>query len=344
MKNRVLFLDFLRCSAIFFVIVLHAMTPFITDATYYGKPSWYLCVLQNPINRIGVPIFFMISGFLMLSNPKTENISEFYKRRIPRIVIPLISWNLIYWVMNSVFIGTPLRLSDFFTALINEGSCYHMWFAYTLLGIYLITPFLKRIVNACNDYQLLIFIGIILFPSTIRPILNTIFPFYTYLFPPLMEGYLGYYLIGYFIFKQQLSFKVRMAVYTGGIIGYAVCVLGTLAASSSERIVLPFNGGYSFNHYLCAIAFTVFVRALLDRWDRTHCSKRGYMERLSQLVFGVYWSHVLFLDIFGRLLGKMNTITTTQFLILQIVLTVLSSFALASVIKKIPVLRKLLMM
>ena len=339
MKERIVYLDVLRCSAIFLVIVLHAMNPILIDAAYYAKPVWYLCMLQNPINRIGVPVFFMISGFLMLSNPKTENISEFYKRHIPRLLIPLISWNLIYWVWNAVFNGATLRISDFFAALINQGNSYHMWFVYTLIGIYLITPFLKKIVNACNDYQLLILIGIVLFPTTIRPVLNTVFPLYIYLFPPLMEGYLGFYLAGYLMPQ-----KIRMAVYLGGMIGYAVCVLGNLAASSPETVESPFNVGYGLNHYLCATAFIVFVRTLLEKPKIDRLMKSIHIERLSQFVFGIYWCHVIFLDVSGRLLGNFGTITATQFLMIQIVLTVLASLIFAFVIGKIPVLRKLLMM
>ena len=83
MKQRILYLDFLRCLAIIFVIILHSIMAALENPAFYQHPSWYLCMLVEPFDRTGVPLFFMISGFLLLSSPKTENLWEFYRRNIP---------------------------------------------------------------------------------------------------------------------------------------------------------------------------------------------------------------------------------------------------------------------
>lgn len=44
--------------------------------------------------------------------------------------------------------------------------------------------------------------GIILFPTTLRPILNQLLPVDLYFFDPLMEGYVGYFLLGYLLGKE----------------------------------------------------------------------------------------------------------------------------------------------
>ena len=74
-----------------------------------------------------------------------------------------------------------------------------MWFVYTMMGIYLAAPFLKRITDACTGRQLSLLLLLIIFPTSIRPLLNTVLPVYIYLFDPILEGYLGFFLMGYLL-------------------------------------------------------------------------------------------------------------------------------------------------
>lgn len=197
MTRRIPYLDFIRCLAIILVITLHAMTPILTNTAFYQTKSWYFCMLVDPLNRAGVPLFFMISGYLMLSRPSTEQTVKFYKKNLPKLIIPLVSWNLIYCIVANFRDNLRINPTTFLQQLLNQGASYHMWFVYTLLGIYLICPFLRRIIVNCTFKELSLLIGIILFPTTIRPFLNIVQPIYIYLFDPLMEGYLGYFLLGY---------------------------------------------------------------------------------------------------------------------------------------------------
>ena len=67
MRQRAAYLDFLRCFAIFSVLLLHTLVPVVTNTGVYGAPSWKLCVALDALTRVGVPLFFMLSGYLMLS-------------------------------------------------------------------------------------------------------------------------------------------------------------------------------------------------------------------------------------------------------------------------------------
>ena len=59
MRERIAYLDFLRCLAIFLVILLHTLVPVVTNTGVYGVPSWKLCVALDAFTRVGVPLFFM---------------------------------------------------------------------------------------------------------------------------------------------------------------------------------------------------------------------------------------------------------------------------------------------
>lgn len=341
MSKRIPYLDFLRILAIFFVIILHTEIPFLTDVSLYGSRSWYLCIFQNEFNRIGVPLFFMISGYLLLSADSTLDISKFYRKRFGKLLPPLLVWNLIYAVYYAAQAGAPFQFVEFLKRLINNGNAYHMWFIYTLLGIYLIAPFLKRIIDASNFRQQLLLIFIILFPCTICPFINTVTPAYFHLFDPLMEGYIGYFLLGYLLGTHTFSLKSRFLIYLGGITGLFIGILENTFTSSAVACPLPFNMGYSVNHYLCATAMFVLVRSIFYRNQSRLCKFEKLLARTSDLIFGVYWVHVLILNQLVKLVAGRLSVAAS--LASESLLTILLSLLFAFVVSNIPVLRKALM-
>ena len=340
MEKRIPYLDFLRCLAIFFVIVLHSIAPTLVNPGFYSCATWYLCMLADPFDRTGVPLFFMISGYLLLSRSGTEQVWKFYRHNIPKLVIPLAAWNLIYYLIQSGSGQYPMDPRDFLSRLLNQGVSYHMWFVYTLLGIYLLCPFLKRIVDHCPPRQLAVLLGIILFPTTLRPILNRSFPVYIYLFGPMMEGMIGYFLLGYLLGRTEFRRPYRMLIYLGGAIGYGSCLLGNLTQASPQEISLPMNGGYMLNHYLLAASLFVLFRT----WFKTHASR---LERLSaplakasNLVFGVYWVHVLILNFLSGWIHWDGSLLLR--LVIQTGCTILLSFLVSAIISAFPILRRIL--
>ena len=340
MKKRIPYLDFLRCLAICFVVVLHSIASTLVNTEFYQCNTWYLCMLVDPFDRTGVPLFFMISGFLLLSRSSTERIWNFYRHNIPKLVIPLTAWSLIYYAAEVVYGQHPIEVDQFLSRFLNQGVSYHMWFIYTLAGIYLLCPFLKRIVDHCTARQLVLLLGIILFPTTLRPILNQILPVSLYFFNSLMEGYLGYFLLGYILGREEFQKKARILIYLGGMVGYVACLLGNLAQASPEGISLPMNGGYMLNHYLLASSLFVFSRTFF----KIHANKveklSNLLEKASNLAFGVYWIHVLILDALTASFHWNSSLFLL--LVLQTSLTLLLSFLFSAMISAIPILRRIL--
>lgn len=340
MKQRIPYLDLLRCLAIFFVIVLHSMTPIITNPSFYSSTTWYLCLLINPLSRTGVPLFFMISGYLLLSRSSTEDLSKFYRHNLPKLLIPLTAWNLIYYGLELKRTQAFFHLQDFLGLMFKQGVRYHMWFIYVLLGIYLLCPFLKRIVDHCTPRQLFVLLGIIVFPTTIRPLLNQFLPVHLYLFDPLLEGYIGYVLLGYLLGRLSLSKQARRLLYLGGVVGYAACLLGNLACSSSQGISLPMNGGYMLNHYLLAAALFVFFRTYFETHEAQLAKLSRPLAKASDLTFGMYWVHVAILDFLA--VSFPRDISLPVWLSLQTCLTLLLSFLFSAILSAVPVLRRIL--
>ena len=155
-----------------------------------------------------------------------------------------------------------------------------------------------------------------------------------------MEGYLGYFLLGYILGRRQCQKKVRILIYLGGMVGYTACLFGNLVQASPEEIALPMNGGYMLNHYLLAASLFVFFRT----WFETHKNRLEKwsepLARASNLVFGVYWVHVLILNIITARFHWNGSLF--PMLVTQTILTFLLSFLFSVIISSIPILRRIL--
>jgi len=288
---QISYLNYLRFGAILMVILLHCVSGFVANSHYFLLPSYKLILAANEIGRAGVPLFFMMSGYLILRDPRTMDFASFYRRRLRRILPALIIWNAIYCVHYHKDISTFLAES------IHQGCAYHLWFLYTLSGIYLFAPFLKQIVDRCTRKQLWWLLVLISFAGTLRPLFNLATPFYLYLFPSLTEGYISYFLFGYLLGTAPcLRKKTQIVAMLMVVSGFALGVVGNYQLSSPEQLTLPFNSGYSLNHFL--LAGGIFLLARTCRWME-HRRIKSIGRLLSMVTFQIYFVHVLVMDYSG---------------------------------------------
>jgi len=328
MQKKIQYLDSLRIFATLCVILLHCINPYFTNVALFSTKTWWVCNLLNSVTRTGVPLFFMISGFLLLTDEKTLNFADFYKRRLKKIIVPFFVWDVIYYVINRTSAGLSVFSLDFFKELFVSGSEYHLWFVYTLTGIYLFLPFMKRILDGCTLKQSLWLLVLVTFASTLRPFFNTVTPFYVYLFEPIMDGYFGFFILGYVLGKYDIPAKVRTLVYAGGVAGFVLGVCGNYALSSPDSLNLFFNGGYQINHFLCAAAVFVIFRHFKKIQNPALVK---VISSFSSLTFEIYLIHVLVLT---KLYEHLALFSPSAEIVVFFFLTLVISTAAAFVISK----------
>ena len=166
-KEREIWIDWLRIIACLFVMMTHCCEGF-----YFGdggtlimtKSDAVWVTLLNTFTRACVPLFVVASSYLQF--PVHYPTGEFFRRRLVRVLIPLVVWSLVY-----AFVwGDPVQnLKDL--ALNFNYSAGHLWFVYMLLGVYLIMPLLSPWAEKVGKKELLLFLGIWLF-STIIPFIR----------------------------------------------------------------------------------------------------------------------------------------------------------------------------
>ena len=66
MKERLLYLDWLRMFATFMVVTIHVSAPYVGTPYYDAPTNWLGANFYESISRASVPLFVMISGALLL--------------------------------------------------------------------------------------------------------------------------------------------------------------------------------------------------------------------------------------------------------------------------------------
>lgn len=155
MKNqRNLNIDVIRILATLMILTSHITGIIYVRPDFFGKPFWWINHIILSFCRLGVPLFFMISGYLLTQ--KKRGLSENFKKTFFRLIIPFLFF---YMVSNLFFsyIHGEKPFKDFLVNLFYSGNNY-LYFLVSLIVLYLINPFLQKITVALkrNEFKLLV--------------------------------------------------------------------------------------------------------------------------------------------------------------------------------------------
>ena len=106
-KNREVWVDWMRLAACFMVVVTHCTEPFYlggegaliltkADAFWVGG----FCVFT----RAAVALFVVASSYLQF--PLHYSPGEFFRRRAARVLVPFLLWSLVYALSGARLSGT----------------------------------------------------------------------------------------------------------------------------------------------------------------------------------------------------------------------------------------------
>lgn len=225
--GRVVYFDYLRILATLAVVIIHCsgkgtseITPFESNilSTYYSLAQW------------AVPAFIMISGALFLG--KDISLGRLFKKNILRIATAFLFWSVLYACWRLFVTHEKHGVREFVISIIKGH--YHMWFLFVIVGLYLIVPFLNKIVEnqrLAVYFVVLAFLFSFLFPQAIE-LLGVKFvgpaqilgEFISKFRLEFVLGYSGYFVLGYLISKIELSKRAEIVIYLLGILGAVITI------------------------------------------------------------------------------------------------------------------------
>lgn len=337
------YMDILRILATFAVVFLHVSSQ-NRKASVIDSFNWYVFNIQEAGTRWAVPVFVMISGAVFLG--RKQPIEKLYKKNIFRILTALIFWSGFYAIAKLITSHDLQKAAKQFIT----GN-FHQWFLFMIIGLYMIVPFLNKIVESkkLTEYFLLIYLVLtIVLPHSIS-LFSLYHPFLGSAFKTALAnmnyhfalGYSGYFVLGYYLNNIKISEKAEKIIYALGVLGYLITAFGTIAicyGKETENSMLFTNT--TPNVFMMALAVFVFGKMRLGRLHLNGKSK-ATISRLSKYSFGIYLIHPFIIDEF-RILLNFTTVSFNPLLSVPVLFLAVSiiSLALSAAINHIPYLSK----
>ncbi len=335
--------DLVRVVAIYLVVGVHVSGQLTNIWGQVSNSQWLIADIYGGIARISVPLFFMISGYLLL--PRSETLKDFYMRRMTKVLIPFVAWSLIYlgWYCgNHPGACTPNFIWDL---LLVQGTYYHLWFLYSLISIYLSLPVLRLLIQPETDKKILWYLIVLwLIFQPILTIANQFWNFKINISAPLATGFVCYFILGYLLGEITLS---RAKV----ILSAAIWAAGTLVTIAGTYLFTRNSGQYdnffydfvSMNVILASGAAFVLLRSILETKVFVSSKIQVFMRTLATSTFGIYLIHVLVIEVLGDWFPflRINSLTGNAIWSIPLVSTIVFSlsFLIVRGLQKTPVIK-----
>ena len=335
--KRIVWADLLRFVAIMMVICIHCSDPFNVSPEARSNPEYNLWgSIYGAFLRPCVPLFVMLTGMLLL--PIQQDMGQFYKKRMMRVIVPFLIWSLLYNLFplltgimgwNSSILTKMFAYAGENPSQSWESSLHNiymipfnfnvytipLWYIYMLIGLYLFMPFFSAWLKQATDKQMKVFLfiwGITLFlPYCNEYISNYILGtcawnnFGTLYY---FAGFNGYLLLGYYLNannKLTIGKTIILSVILF-VIGYVITYIGfrdmTSKPNISEEQMELFFLYCTPNVLLMTVAVFILVQKIQIRSPFI----TSMLSNMTKCGLGIYMIHYFILGIGYVIIEKIN--------------------------------------
>lgn len=334
MKKKV-YIDVIRVISMLLVVLAHSTAPVLArDNTTI---EWGISRAIVTVTEIAVPLFFMISGANILNSSKTSDVEWLFTHRLTRIFIPFLTWSILSLMVIPVSSGS-FSLAHFYERMLmiyHKPIMVSYWFVYPLIGLYLISPFLKLFVDNASDniikYLLFLwFIFLIILPVASKVLpekVNTIFDGYN-LGKIIGSSSLGYFILGYRLSKFRTQNVKHVAILITAFLSclfFNILVNIKSASLNIQYLVMLTR----LNIPVMASILFVLIKNRENRFSKLTKNIIGF---LAPLTYGIYLSHGIVIELLEK--------TRVNYLVVFLG-TVLICSSIIFILRCIPLVRRI---
>lgn len=294
-KERKIYLDVLRIIAILFVIYNHTNEKgyylYAFDCPYVLK---IIYIAFAALIAVAVPIFFMISGSLLI--PKEESIKDLYRKRVLRMVIVLVVFSIIQYGYEVLFWDAEFSVKYFIKNITADNITPAYWYLYAYIAYLICLPLIRKLAlhmsNKEYKYLFAIFLlveGVLAGVMTISGLgeINSFFAI------PFFNRIIIYPLLGYY-----MEHRVKEEKYNAkGMLKWIALMIIVLALITVMSLIrnLPYEEFTTYDKGLFVTGFTFvldvgvfYIVKLLFKNKNVPKPVSTIIVALGSTVFGVY--------------------------------------------------------
>jgi len=299
-KNNQVWVDYIRVFATFCVVFLHSAAPLLYKYNQLSEMDWWVANIYNSAVRVCVPLFFMLSGHLLLE--KHESFNSFFRKRLKKVVVPLIAWSFIYIFWKSYYeSNSQISLYKIYSIVLSPAY-YHLWFLYAIIGIYFFLPILRVIVNRLDKKMIKYYLILWFFAVSVIPFLERFAGIESKIDLLSISGFSGYLVMGLQLGKYRCSTQVALISATIFLTCTGVTAIGTYLLTIQNR---GFFSEYFYDYkspnviISSAVMFVLIKYMIESRLIFRKPINLSIVNSLSSASLGIYLIHAIFLYLLG---------------------------------------------
>lgn len=316
----------IRSLAMFLIVLSH----------YWSWLGWQEWISQFLV--VGVPVFFMISGYLY-GQKDIKDIKKWYLARFKTIVIPLY---VFYILMSGIllclkkfgefdivqFLKLLLNLQGLWGGQLGNVDTGSLWFITFILICYLLTPLLQKFRPKMTWLRLF---GIICLLSAIEIVfILSINPEHFMVSLPGVIFYIFAYYFGY-LWNKQVHLKFYIILSFLMVITIAVRLILKFEADSGDILVGKFYDRVYVSYSQGLLGFWIFITSywILNKLPKIRVMIYPAFLKCDKLSYYIYIVHCSFLR------GVLNLNQATNSLLVNTLLFLMCTILLSIIIKAI---------
>lgn len=339
LRQKKVYLEYCRCVAIVLVVAIHVVAIPIQNwaETCVESPIPYSVVYS--LGCLGVPLFLMISGALLLRPEYKVSNSKLFKHSIPRLLLPLFIFGTGYAALEIFFEERSINVAILPKAIfrvLNQQSWRHLWYLYMLIGIYILLPIIRWFVHeAPADIKKYAAIVIIVFGYLV-PTWNSMFAMNLGLNVPVPLCHIAAFIAGYYLDSLADKKRIRLISFFGlgslVILIIAATIEGVVDVSKYELLAR-----YDDIFILLATCWLfVSIKSLTSARDIK------VMANLGGCTFGIYLIHPVIMNVMYKVVNIQPILYNSWIAIpVFILIFTVPTWLVVNVIKRIPYINKL---
>lgn len=307
-----------------------------------GSISWFFMTALQSIFRFAIPTIIMVSGAKTLSSPDSLSIRTVFYKDILRLAAAFICWSTFCILLDKYLFkrGGLLYCAEKFLSdtLIDMN---YMWLVLSLIGLYIVSPLLKRIIE---DKSLLEYFLLIWFIFTICGNFFGSIPDSYINFEKINNAFKmsaaihlsGYFCLGYYLSNYSIKKPLRFLIY-------ALSILSIIAFLAITYYISVKEGRTISTFIPKKLPMTVFVPAsvflLIKNVFGEEKSSPKIISFWAKASFGIFMCHLAVLDC----LMKSGILPHTRVIYLIVITTAatyLVSLIISAILNFIPFVKK----
>lgn len=357
-RRAITYFDILRVLSIFIVIFSHTNEDgYFIFANYpTNSLQFWLYLFISIGGRFAIPVFFAISGALMLGR-ENESLKDLWRKKILTMAIIYLIISLLYYLERNLIHGdglSAISVGEFFRILYCAVHETQLWYICEYITFLICLPFLRALVKSLEIkyyYYMLAIVSFFKFLPIIEYILwdGQLSLYYSFKITWLTADIVVFPLLGYFLHNYVTFEQIKKALIPTWIISmaatllscYATYKLGTASGQFSPSSSQFF---FDYTNYLSFIAMFITFRYITSK-NKIKDSINNFIGLLGKLTFGTYLFHYFFLrvellkNMLYVLKEHMNEMLAVWIYVLVIMIL---SYTISFIISKIPLVKKLI--